>query len=128
MPDTLFNSDLESLTLVNRGKVRDIYAVGDDHLLILTSDRLSAFDVVLPTPIPGKGAVLTAVSNFWFQRTGAIIANHLAELTLEEVLPDAGERRQAAGRAIIVRKLPRWLAALKGLWASSPPSCAVDLV
>jgi phosphoribosylaminoimidazole-succinocarboxamide synthase len=105
MPDTIFNSDLESLTLVNRGKVRDIYAVGDDHLLILTSDRLSAFDVVLPTPIPGKGAVLTAVSNFWFQRTGAIIANHLAELTLEEVLPDAGERRQAAGRAIVVRKL-----------------------
>ena len=105
MPDTLFNSDLESLTLVNRGKVRDIYAVGDDHLLILTSDRLSAFDVVLPTPIPGKGAVLTAVSNFWFERTGAIIANHLAELTLEEVLPDAAERRQAAGRAIVVRKL-----------------------
>ncbi len=105
MPDTLFNSDLESLTLVNRGKVRDIYAVGDDHLLILTSYRLSAFDVVLPTPIPGKGAVLTAVSNFWFERTGAIIANHLAELTLEEVLPDAGERRQAAERAIVVRKL-----------------------
>jgi phosphoribosylaminoimidazole-succinocarboxamide synthase len=105
MLDTLFNSDLESLTLVNRGKVRDIYAVGDDHLLILTSDRLSAFDVVLPTPIPGKGAVLTAVSNFWFERTRAIIANHLAELTLEEVLPDAGERRQAAGRAIVVRKL-----------------------
>ncbi len=105
MPDTLFNSDLESLTLVNRGKVRDIYAVGDDHLLILTSDRLSAFDVVLPTPIPGKGAVLTAVSNFWFERTRAIIANHLADLTLEEVLPDAGERRQAAGRAIVVRKL-----------------------
>jgi phosphoribosylaminoimidazole-succinocarboxamide synthase len=105
MPDTLFNSDLASLTLVNRGKVRDIYAVGDDHLLILTSDRLSAFDVVLPTPIPGKGAVLTAVSNFWFERTRAIIANHLAELTLEEVLPDAGERRQAAGRAIVVRKL-----------------------
>ncbi|MCH8926383.1 MAG: phosphoribosylaminoimidazolesuccinocarboxamide synthase [Proteobacteria bacterium] len=105
MPDTLFNSDLASLTLVNRGKVRDIYAVGDDHLLILTSDRLSAFDVVLPTPIPGKGAVLTAVSNFWFERTRAIIANHLAELTLDEVLPDAEERRQAAGRAIVVRKL-----------------------
>ena len=105
MPDTIFNSNFESLTLVNRGKVRDIYAVGDDHLLILTSDRLSAFDVVLPTPIPGKGAVLTAVSNFWFERTRAIIANHLAELTLEEVLPDAEERRQAAGRAIVVRKL-----------------------
>ena len=61
MPEPLFSSDLTSLPLVNRGKVRDIYAVGDDHLLILTSDRLSAFDVVLPTPIPGKGAVLTAV-------------------------------------------------------------------
>ena len=97
MPDTLFNSDLESLTLVNRGKVRDIYAVGDDHLLILTSDRLSAFDVVLPTPIPGKGAVLTAVSNFWFERTRAIIANHLAELDLEDVLAGPGGRRPAGG-------------------------------
>jgi phosphoribosylaminoimidazole-succinocarboxamide synthase len=105
MPETLFESDLKSLPLVNRGKVRDIYAVGADHLLIVTSDRLSAFDVVLPTPIPGKGEVLTAVSNFWFARTRDLVANHLSDLTLEAVLPDAEERRQVAGRAIVVRKL-----------------------
>ncbi len=105
MPETLFNSDLKSLPLVNRGKVRDIYGVGEDHLLIVTTDRLSAFDVVLPTAIPGKGAVLTAVSNFWFERTRDLIPNHLCELTLEEVLPDAAERAQVEGRAIVVRKL-----------------------
>ena len=105
MPETLFNSDLKSLPLINRGKVRDIYGVGEDHLLIVTTDRLSAFDVVLPTPIPGKGAVLTAVSNFWFERTRDLIPNHLCELTLEEVLPDAAERAQVEGRAIVVRKL-----------------------
>jgi phosphoribosylaminoimidazole-succinocarboxamide synthase len=105
MPETLFNSELTSLPLVSRGKVRDIYGVGEDHLLIVTTDRLSAFDVVLPTPIPGKGAVLTAVSNFWFERTRDLIPNHLSELSLEEVLPDAAERAQVAGRAIVVRKL-----------------------
>ena len=105
MPETLFESDLKSLPLINRGKVRDIYAVGAEHLLIVTSDRLSAFDVVLPTPIPGKGEVLTAVSNFWFARTRELIANHLTDLTLEAVLPDAEARRQVAGRAIVVRKL-----------------------
>ncbi len=105
MPETLFESDLKSLPLVTRGKVRDIYGVGEDHLLIVTTDRLSAFDVVLPTPIPGKGAVLTAVSNFWFERTRDLIPNHLCELSLEEVLPDATERAQVEGRAIVVRKL-----------------------
>ena len=105
MPETLFNSDLKSLPLVARGKVRDIYGVGADHLLIVTTDRLSAFDVVLPTAIPGKGAVLTAVSNFWFARTRDLIPNHLSELSLEEVLPDAAERAQVEGRAIVVRKL-----------------------
>jgi phosphoribosylaminoimidazole-succinocarboxamide synthase len=68
MLDTLYESRLKSLPLLARGKVRDIYGIGDDHLLIVTTDRLSAFDVVLPDPIPGKGAVLTAVSNFWFSR------------------------------------------------------------
>ncbi len=105
MPETLFNSDLESLPLVGRGKVRDIYGVGEDHLLIVTTDRLSAFDVVLPTAIPGKGAVLTAVSNFWFERTLDLIPNHLSDLGLEAVLPDAAERAQVEGRAIVVRKL-----------------------
>ena len=105
MSDTLFESHMASLELVNRGKVRDIYALDDDHLLIVTSDRLSAFDVVLPTPIPGKGAVLTALSNFWFARTGHIIANHLSDRNLEDVLPDAGERAQAEGRSVVVRRL-----------------------
>jgi phosphoribosylaminoimidazole-succinocarboxamide synthase len=105
MRDTLYESNLSSLPLLARGKVRDIYAVGEDHLLIVTTDRLSAFDVVLPDPIPGKGAVLTAVSNFWFERTRALVPNHLAELSLEEVLPDATERAQVEGRAILVRKL-----------------------
>jgi phosphoribosylaminoimidazole-succinocarboxamide synthase len=105
MLDVLFESDLSSLPLVARGKVRDIYAVGDDHLLIVTTDRLSAFDVVLPDPIPGKGAVLTAVSNFWFERTRALVPNHLADLDLAEVLPDAAERAQVEGRAIVVRRL-----------------------
>ncbi len=105
MLDVLYESSLSSLPLVARGKVRDIYAVGDDHLLIVTSDRLSAFDVVLPDPIPGKGAVLTAVSNFWFERTRELVPNHLAELSLEEVLPDAAEREQVEGRAIVVRRL-----------------------
>jgi phosphoribosylaminoimidazole-succinocarboxamide synthase len=105
MLETLFESTLTSLPLVARGKVRDIYGVGDDHLLIVTTDRLSAFDVVLPDPVPGKGAVLTAVANFWFQRTSDIVPNHLAALSLEEVLPDPQERAQVEGRAIVVRKL-----------------------
>ena len=105
MPETLFNSDLKSLPLIGRGKVRDIYGVGEDRLLIVTTDRLSAFDVVLPTAIPGKGAVLTAVSNFWFDRTRDLISNHLTASSLEEVLPDAAERAQVEGRAIVVRKL-----------------------
>lgn len=105
MLDVLFESQLSSLPLLARGKVRDIYAVGDEHLLIVTTDRLSAFDVVLPDPIPGKGAVLTAVSNFWFDRTRSIVPNHLADLELADVLPDAAERAQVEGRAILVRKL-----------------------
>ena len=105
MKETLYESRLDSLPLLNRGKVRDIYAVGDDHLLIVTTDRLSAFDVILPDPIPGKGAVLTTVSNFWFDRTGDLVPNQLATMTLEEAVPDAAERAQVEGRAIVVRKL-----------------------
>ncbi len=105
MQNALFESSIKSLPLLNRGKVRDIYSVGDDHLLIVTTDRLSAFDVILPDPIPGKGAVLTAVSNFWFERTKDIIGNHLSDMTLEQALPDAEERAQVEGRAIVVKKL-----------------------
>ena len=105
MQDAVHQSEIKSLPLLNRGKVRDIYAVGDDHLLIVTTDRLSAFDVVLPDPIPGKGKVLTSVSNFWFARTGHIIGNHLADISLEQALPNAEERAKVEGRAIVVKKL-----------------------
>jgi phosphoribosylaminoimidazole-succinocarboxamide synthase len=105
MLDTLYESRLKSLPLLARGKVRDIYGIGDDHLLIVTTDRLSAFDVVLPDPIPGKGAVLTAVSNFWFSRTAGLVPNHLADMTLEEAVPDPAERAEIEGRAVVVRKL-----------------------
>ncbi len=105
MTETLFESTLESLPLISRGKVRDNYAVDDDHLLIVASDRLSAFDVVLPTPIPGKGAVLTALSYFWFARTGGIVANHLSGMSLEDAVPDAAERAPLVGRSMVVRRL-----------------------
>ena len=102
----LFESDLPHLKLLHRGKVRDVYEADAEHLLIVTTDRLSAFDVILPDPIPGKGKVLTAVANFWFARTTHIIGNHLApELPLETVVPDAGQRAALDGRAIVVRKL-----------------------
>jgi len=105
MPETLFQSDIKSLKLRHRGKVRDIYDIDDRHILIVTTDRLSAFDVVLPDPIPGKGALLTAMSNFWFDRTRHLIPNQLADMPLEKVLKDPAERKQVEGRAIVVRKL-----------------------
>ena len=105
MDNALFESNLPHLRLLNRGKVRDIYDVDADHLLIVTSDRLSAFDVVLPQPIPGKGEVLTRVSSFWFGRTRDIIPNHLAGLPLEEVVPDPAQRAELGDRALVVRKL-----------------------
>jgi len=105
MSQALFQSDLKSLRLRNRGKVRDIYDVDDQHLLIVTTDRLSAFDVVLPDPIPGKGAVLTAMSNFWFARMGSIIPNQLTDTSLEKFLKDPAERKQVEGRATLVKKL-----------------------
>ena len=105
MPQPLLHSNLTSLTLINRGKVRDIYAVDDQRLLIVTTDRLSAFDVILPTPIPDKGKVLTTVSNFWFAKLGHIIPNHLTGDTLESVVFDPNEREQLAERAVVVRRL-----------------------
>jgi len=104
-PETLFQSEIHSLPLLHRGKVRDIYEVDSDRMLMVTTDRLSAFDVVLPTPIPGKGAVLTAVSNFWFGRTREMIANHLLAAPLASVLPDTAECAQVQGRAVLVRRL-----------------------
>jgi phosphoribosylaminoimidazole-succinocarboxamide synthase len=103
--EAIFHSDLKGLELIHRGKVRDMYAVDDAHMLIVASDRLSAFDVVLPDPIPGKGAVLTELSNFWFERTAKLVANHSSRLRLEEVLTDADERARVAARAVVVRRL-----------------------
>jgi len=105
MIETLYESSLKSLRLRHRGKVRDIYDIDAQHMLIVTTDRLSAFDVVLPDPIPGKGALLTTMSNFWFERTRRIIPNQVTDIPLERVVPDAAERRQIEGRAIVVRKL-----------------------
>src|SRR3954467_6319551 len=100
----LLQSDLKSLPFLHRGKVRDIYAVGDDKLLIVQSDRLSAFDVILPTPIPGKGRVLTELSLFWFDKLSHVVPNHLTGIAPESVVAQA-ERDQIAGRAMVVRKL-----------------------
>ncbi len=105
VPDALYESRLTALPRISQGKVRDLYAVDDDHLLIVTTDRLSAFDVVLPDPIPGKGEVLTRLSNFWFARTTDIVANHLSELPLEEVVTDHEERNAIDTRASVVRRL-----------------------
>ncbi|HET8690785.1 MAG TPA: phosphoribosylaminoimidazolesuccinocarboxamide synthase [Steroidobacteraceae bacterium] len=103
--DALFESNLRSLALIHRGKVRDNYAIGDDRMLIVASDRLSAFDVVLPDPIPGKGRILTAISNFWFARTRHIVANHLTGEPLAKYLADPAERAPLEGRAVVVQRL-----------------------
>jgi phosphoribosylaminoimidazole-succinocarboxamide synthase len=100
----LFESSLKSLPFLHRGKVRDLYAVGDDKLLVIQTDRLSAFDVILPTPVPGKGRVLTALSHFWFERLAHVIPNHLTGVAPESVVA-ANERDQVAGRAMVVRRL-----------------------
>jgi len=103
--ETLYESELAGLELISRGKVRDIYAIDAGHMLIVASDRLSAFDVVLPDPIPGKGAVLTELSNFWFGRTRHLVANHLVDIPLEQVVPDAADRERVARQATVVRRL-----------------------
>jgi len=100
----LYESSLRSLPLVYRGKVRDTYAVGADHLLIITSDRISAFDVVMREPIPGKGSVLNAMSDFWFARLAALGPNHLTGIDPASVVAP-GERDQVRGRAVVARRL-----------------------
>ncbi len=105
MLPVLFDTDLKSLPLIHRGKVRDIYAVGDEHMLIVTTDRLSAFDVILPTAIPGKGAILTRVSNFWFKFFNRTIPNQMSDMPLADAIPDAAERDLVEGRAMVVKKL-----------------------
>jgi len=105
MSPALYESDLPGLKLLNRGKVRDIYDIDEHHLLIVTTDRLSAFDVVMPQPIPGKGEVLTRVANFWFRRMQHILPNHLSDIPLSDAVPDEAARRRLGDRALIVRKL-----------------------
>lgn len=101
----MLNSSLKSLPLINRGKVRDIYAIDADKMLIVTTDRLSAFDVILPTPIPGKGAVLTQISNFWFEKLRDIVPNHLTGIDPLTLVRDPAEQAQLTGRAVVVKKL-----------------------
>jgi phosphoribosylaminoimidazole-succinocarboxamide synthase len=101
----LLQSNVAGLKRIHQGKVRDIYEVDADHMLIVTTDRLSAFDVVLPDPIPGKGSVLTRISRFWFDRTAHIIPNHLTDYPLERAVPDAAQRALIADRSMVVRKL-----------------------
>jgi phosphoribosylaminoimidazole-succinocarboxamide synthase len=101
----LHESSLTSLKFMHRGKVRDIYEVDDQHLLIVQTDRLSAFDVILPTPVPGKGEVLTSLSNFWFARLGHVIPNHLSGIAPEDVVQTEADRAQVRNRAFVVKRL-----------------------
>jgi len=101
----LFESSIKSLPLLTRGKVRDMYGVDDKHLLIVTSDRLSAFDVILSDPIPDKGAVLNAMANFWFAKLGHIVPNHLTGIAPESVVKGADELAQVKARAVVVKRL-----------------------
>ncbi|MFO1401443.1 MAG: phosphoribosylaminoimidazolesuccinocarboxamide synthase [Steroidobacteraceae bacterium] len=102
---TVYETQLRGQKLLHRGKVRDIYAVDDEHLLIVTTDRLSAFDVILPDPIPGKGRVLHKISEFWFAHTRRIVPNHVSDRPLASVVRDPDELAMLAGRAAIVRRL-----------------------
>jgi phosphoribosylaminoimidazole-succinocarboxamide synthase len=99
----MYQSSITSLPLIARGKVRDIYAVGDDKLLLVTSDRLSAYDVILPTPIPHKGEILVGLANFWFEKLKHIVPNQLTGIDPETIV-DPSERDQVRGRAIVVNK------------------------
>ena len=101
----LFESNLTSLPLLHRGKVRDIYEVDDERLLIVQTDRLSAFDVILPTPVPGKGQVLTTLSNFWFSKLNHVLPNHLTGIQPASLVKTDEERAQLAGRASVVKRL-----------------------
>ncbi|WP_417068349.1 phosphoribosylaminoimidazolesuccinocarboxamide synthase [Niveibacterium terrae] len=104
MTQPLYESTIRSLPLLGRGKVRDIYAVGDDKLLIVTTDRLSAFDVILPDPIPRKGQVLSELANFWFDKLAHVVPNQLTGIAPETVVA-ADERDQVVGRALVVKRL-----------------------
>lgn len=103
--ETVFESEIPALSRIGRGKVRDIYSVDDDHLLLVATDRLSAYDVILPDPVPGKGQVLTEISNFWFAMMADLVPNHLTKMRLESVIDDDALRQSLAKRSIIARRL-----------------------
>ena len=103
--DVLFESAIPELPLIGRGKVRDIYSVDDSHLLIVTTDRLSAYDVVMPDPVPGKGEILTRISLFWFRMMQDIIDNQLTDLTVADVVKDRELQEQLKNRALVVKRL-----------------------
>ncbi len=105
MPATLHTSHIKSLPLLHNGKVRDIYDIDDNYMLIVTTDRISAFDVIMPTPVTGKGIILNQVTQFWMEKLSHIIPNQMCDLKLEDVLPDAAERAEVANHAMIVKKL-----------------------
>ena len=103
--DALFESSIPNLPLIGRGKVRDIYSVDDDHLLLVTTDRLSAYDVVMPDPVPGKGEVLTQISLFWFRMMADVIDNQLTDLTVADVVKETELQAQLKTRALVVKRL-----------------------
>jgi phosphoribosylaminoimidazole-succinocarboxamide synthase len=104
-PPTILRTDLRGLEKIYEGKVRDLYSVDAHFMLMVTTDRLSAFDVVLPDPIPDKGRVLNSISNFWFEKTRHIVPNHLSGLPLKSAVPDRDEAALLEGRAVIVKRL-----------------------
>lgn len=104
-PTPVMETNLSTLELMARGKVRDIYAIDSEHMLIVTTDRLSAFDVILPQPMPGKGAVLTRVARFWFDRLADVIPNHLSSMTLDDLPLSEEEKQMLSQRSMLVRRL-----------------------
>ncbi len=105
MANTVFETHITSLPLLHKGKVRDIYEIDDRHMLVVATDRISAFDVIMPNPIPNKGALLTRVSNFWFELFADLIPNQVSSLTLNDLSLTDNERKQVTGRSVVVKRL-----------------------
>ncbi|MGZ8251616.1 MAG: phosphoribosylaminoimidazolesuccinocarboxamide synthase [Methylophilaceae bacterium] len=105
MTTPLTQTSIKSLPLIHQGKVRDIYDIDADTMLLIATDRLSAFDVILPTPIPGKGAILTEIANFWFEKLKHVVPNHLTGINPDSLVSDPAEKAQLGKRALVVKKL-----------------------
>jgi len=105
MSNSLHTSQISNLKRLHKGKVRDIYEIDDEHMLIITTDRISAFDVVMPTAIPDKGMILNQVTRFWLNKLQHIIPNHLAEMALEDIISDEAERKAVENHAMVVKRL-----------------------